>query len=153
MMFSWLEKVFARRAFLPFEVSILESVIRSIGGEVGLQLQQQVDAVNHVQRLRAGREVNLYHLEGGKESFANELRFNNAPEEQHLADVILRIRNSNDELNVQVWMAGGRIFSLEFDRPPNDFFLGKPLLSDRAEIIDVAIVNVPNSENGTSKAQ
>lgn len=150
-MFNWLERIFSTRVFFPFEVSILESVINSYGGEVASRLQQQVDAVNYVQRLRAGVEVNLYHLEGGKESFAGDLRFVNAPEEQRLADVVLELPNANDELRAQVWMAGGRIFSLEFNKSPKEFFLGKLLESARANIINVTIVSVPQSENGPSK--
>lgn len=124
MMYGLFAFLFGRRRFYSFETMILQTVICRVGGDKGLQLKQQIEAMNYVQRLREGREVNMYRTKYGKEAFDDSLRFSSAPEEERLASVVLQIPPENDELKAEVWMAHGRIFSLEFDKPPKDFFPG-----------------------------
>lgn len=122
MIHRWLASLFRRRRFYSFEIMILQTVIGRIGGDTGLLLKQQIEAINNIQRLREGREVNMYQIKNGKDAFDAGLRFSDAPEEERLASVVLQIPPENYELKAEVWMAHGRIFSLEFDKPPKDLF-------------------------------
>ncbi len=127
MILNWLGIFTSKGEFYPFETEILRSVIRRIGGEKGSQLRRQVAAVNHIQRHREGKEVNMYCLKKGEEAFEPELRFADPPDEELLASIVLRDPHENRVLKTEVWMAAGRIFSLEFDKPPKKFFKGVPL--------------------------
>jgi hypothetical protein len=138
-MFRWLEDWFGKSNFYPFEMMILERVISQIEGENGLRLQQQIEVINHIQRHRGGREVNLYQMRNGKVIFDDHLRFRNPPDEELLACVILRSPAQRAELNAEVWMAGGRIFSLEFNKEPKQFFSGIHLRNAQPEIAEVII--------------
>jgi len=136
---GFLRGVLGGNVFYPFEEMILEKVTSSMGGESGLRLTQQIAVINYVQRHREGREVNLYQMKNGKAGFDNDLRFPNATDEELLAHVILTSPPKKAELKADLWMAGGRIFSLEFDQEPKKFFSGTHLREARAEIAEVKI--------------
>jgi hypothetical protein len=123
--------------FYPFERRILEEVICRLGTQNGLLLQRQIDIINKIQRLRGGKEVNLYQMRYGKAVFDDNLRFPNAPDEVLLACVNLRLPNDPMKLKVKVWMVQGRLFSLEYNKPPNQFFAGISLKDAQPEIVKV----------------
>ena len=152
-MVRWLKSLFGNREFYPFETLILEGVMHRVEGDVGLRLRQQIEVVNQVQRHKYGREVNLYHVKNGKDAFNDELRFAEAPDEELLACVVLEFIPKKGELKADVWMAGGRVFSLEFDKPPKEFFFGMPLENVQAQIINVTLVadlQIENTFSSTS---
>ena len=141
MIFGLLEILRGKRTFYPFEILVLERVMSSLERENGLRLKQQIDVINHIQRHRDGREVNFYQMKYGKAAFDSNLRFPDPPDEELLARVILRSPPKVAELKTEVWMAGGRIFSLEFDKSPKQFFSGIHLPEARPEIAEVIICN------------
>jgi hypothetical protein len=141
MMFRLLESLFGKSKFYPFETMILEKVLSRIEGENVLRLKQQIGVINYIQRHREGREVNFYQMQNGKVIFDNNLRFPDSPEEEMLARVILRSPTETTELKAEIWMTGGRIFSLEFDKRPKQYFSGIRLQDARPEITEVVVCN------------
>lgn len=125
--------------FYPFERQILEIVAARMECQDGVRLKRQIDAVNHIQRLRNGREVNLYQICNGKVAFDDNLRLSNTADELNMASVTLRLAGNRKNLRVVVWMVKGRLFSLEFSESPKKFFAGSSLLATDSEIIDVEI--------------
>lgn len=144
MISRFIEFIFGRSDLYPFETFVLESVISRIGGNTGSRLEQQLEHINHVQRHNEGREVNLYRLINGKVAFDAQLLFANAPDEQCIARVAINYSSvdiKQDELIAEVWMAGGRIFSLEFNMSPNKFFSGVSIDSSHLEVRYIAVCN------------
>ena len=141
MMFRFLEEFFfgGTSKFYPFEILILESVISAISGEKNLLLKQQLAVINLIQRHGEGREVNLYQMKSGKAAFDENLRIPDALEERLLARVSLKLPPKKDELNAEIWMTKGRIFSLEFDKRPKRFFEGTNVNDARPAISEVVI--------------
>lgn len=69
-----------------FERAAIEQVAAGLGG-AGLQLLRQMEAINKVQRMVSGKEVNLYRMRNGSASFEEDLRFTGMPDEALLATV------------------------------------------------------------------
>lgn len=138
-MLRFLQKLLAGGGVYPFEERILAEVMARLHEEARARLQRQIDVINKVQRLSGGRDVNLYQMRGGSAAFDDSLRFPNAPAELLLASVNLALPNHNEVLKVELWMAEGRLFSLEFNRAPKQFFSGVDLREAQPEIVDVKI--------------
>lgn len=154
MISKLIEYIFGRGDLYPFETLILESVISRIDGDAGPRLKQQLEQINHVQRHNDGREVNLYRLINGKVAFDAKLLFANAPDEECIARVAINcnaVDRKQDELIAEVWMAGGRIFSLEFNMPPNNFFSGESIDCSQFEFRYMAVGNTLQFENDLQK--
>lgn len=82
-MISELLDLFAGRGnkLFSFESHMIDRVAKELRTEASVLLHRQVAAVNKVQRLSAGKEVNLYVMRRGKALFDEGLRFANiAPE-------------------------------------------------------------------------
>jgi hypothetical protein len=121
-------------------MAILQAVVSRTDDKIGRRLQRQIEVVNKVQRICDGKEVNLYRMRYGKVAFDDSLRFPNAPAELLLARVDLRLPNGKATLTAKVWMAEGRLFSMEFNMPPRQFFARINLRDARPEIVDVEIL-------------
>lgn len=127
----------------PFEVAILDAVLLRMSEGARHKLKLQIDAVNKVQRINDGKEVNLYKVCFGKAIFDEHLRFPNAPDEMLLASTKIKLPHENATLKVSVWMADGRLFSLEYSGSPMKFFGSISLTEARPEIVDVEIMCDP----------
>jgi len=138
-MLNFLEKLFDWSNLYSFEKAVLEAVLSHMDDETRLKLKRQIEVVNNVQRLSDGKEVNLYRTRFGRVTFDDRLRIANAPPELLLARVDLGLPNKKPKLTAKVWMAEGRLFSLEFNIAPSQFFAGISLRDTRPEIVDVNI--------------
>jgi hypothetical protein len=125
--------------FYPFERLVLDEVKSRLGAESGARLQRQIEAINKIQRLSDGKEVNFYQMRHGKPAFDDNLRFPHAASEALLASVYLTSLDKRSKLKVEVWLAKGRLFSLVFNKPPKQFFAGASLKTVRPEIANVKI--------------
>jgi hypothetical protein len=139
-MSRYLDIFLNKRELYPFEKAILQSVVACMDEESRRRLQLQIEAVNKVQRICDGKEVNLYRMRYGKVAFDYQLCFPNVPPELLLARVNLRLPNRKAVLTAKVWMVGGYIFSLEFNTSPREFFAGIGLQGARPEIADVKLL-------------
>lgn len=125
--------------FYPFERGILENVKSELDTEAGFLFQRQIDAVNKVQRLTDGKEVNLYQIVDGRPVFDESLCFPNMPGEVLLATVKLTSDQKRSELKSDVWLVEGRLFSLEFSQSPKHFFAGVSFKDARPTDFDVVV--------------
>jgi hypothetical protein len=75
---------------------------------------KQVAAINKVQRLPEGVEVNFYRMKGGRPSFEEELSFPNKTEELLVAKVRVELPNMG-KLSAKVWCVKGFLFSIEYE--------------------------------------
>ncbi len=121
-----------------FELNIIDTVAERLDRDSSVKLNAQVQAVNKVQRLSNGKEVNLYTSRRGKAQFDNYLRFPNSRKEALLARVVVGGSGKN-RLSVELWMANGRLFSLLFNKPPKLFFNTVDLRGIQANILDVLV--------------
>ncbi|POZ52861.1 hypothetical protein [Methylovulum psychrotolerans] len=129
-----------RTVFYKFERNIIEEVKAHLESEAGIRLQKQVDGINKIQRLAGGKEVNLYHIQRGKPTFDNSLRFPSACDEALLANMnLIHPEKHNTKLKVEVWLVKGQLFSLLFNKPPKQFFIGLDLKLLEPEMADVKI--------------
>ncbi len=127
----------------PFEIGILDNVLSRVSDLARHKLNLQIDAVNKVQRINDGKEVNLYRMRFGKAIFDEHLRFPNAPDEMLLASAKIKLPHEDATLKVNVWMAEGRLFSLEYSCSPVRFFGSVNLTEVRPEIVEVNILGDP----------
>ncbi len=105
----------------------------------GIRLRRQIEVINHIQRLYDGKEVDLYQMRFGKAAFDDSLRFPDAADEVLLASVSLKLANIEATLKADVWLAGGRIFSLELNEAPKRYFAGIKLREAQPEVVEVKI--------------
>ena len=73
-----------------------------------------MQAINKVQRLPEGVEVNFYRMKNGRPSFGEELAFPNKTTELLLAKVRLELPNMG-KLTAKVWCVKGFVFSIEYE--------------------------------------
>jgi hypothetical protein len=132
--------LFGRKcALYGFESDVIQSIKASLAPGAASQLQRQVDSINKVQRLTQGKEVNLYHMNRGRVAFDDRLRFPGLQSEALLATARLVHPDRAATVKVDAWLANGRLFSLIFDKPPQQFFVGHSMDSIRPRVADVRI--------------
>ncbi|WP_217907176.1 hypothetical protein [Massilia sp. BJB1822] len=102
--------------FYPYEQTLLQAVGEALSGEAGRRFAAQAAAVNKIQRLNEGREVNLYQMRGGKPDFDASLAFPTG-EETKLASAVLAAPQGG-RMRAEVWLVRGSLFSLEFSKAP-----------------------------------
>jgi hypothetical protein len=73
----------------PLERLILGSVRERLSAPVAIVWDKQIEAINKVQRLPEGVEVDFYRVINGRPSFDEELSFRNRGEELHIAKINL----------------------------------------------------------------
>ncbi|NVD97789.1 hypothetical protein HUX62_07240 [Massilia sp. BJB1822] len=114
---GWAATLFGRTAvFYPYEQTLLQAVGEALSGEAGRRFAAQAAAVNKIQRLNEGREVNLYQMRGGKPDFDASLAFPTG-EETKLASAVLAAPQGG-RMRAEVWLVRGSLFSLEFSKAP-----------------------------------
>jgi hypothetical protein len=74
----------------------------------------QVRAINKIQRLPEGVEVNFYRMKSGRPSFPEELSFPNKAKDLLLAKVRIEVSGLQSKLNAKVWCVDGFLFSIEY---------------------------------------
>jgi len=75
---------------------------------------KQVEAINKVQRLPDGVEVDFYRMKGSRPSFDEKLSFPNKTTELLIANVRLELANMG-KLTAKVWCVRGFLFSIEYE--------------------------------------
>ena len=73
---------------------------------------EQLAAINKVQRLPEGVEVDFYRMKGGRPTFPEELAFPNKTAELLLANV--RVELTGVKLTAKIWCVRGFLFSIEY---------------------------------------
>lgn len=151
---GFLNSLFGRGSDLyPFEISALEEVIAHLDRESGSQLRKQFEAINTVQRIAEGKEVNLYKMSRGKPVFDDDLRFAGTGDEVLLAAVsIAGPIGGQSKLKIEFWLAKGRLFSLVFNKPPKEFFGRGQLKAVQPRILDTKIYFDPAQPQEVSGA-
>lgn len=100
---------------------VLKSVKDRLDASVGAQWDEQVRAINKVQRLPEGVEVNFYRMKNGRPSFEEKLAFTNKTEELLVASVQIGLPNVRERLTAHVWCVKGFLFSIEYKGGVNYF--------------------------------
>ncbi len=93
---------------------ILDAVRRCLDPEMAAIWDKQLQAVNKIQRLPDGVEVNFYRMQKGKASFDPAIAFPNKKEELLLAKVTLNVEGADQRLEADVWTVRGFMFSIEY---------------------------------------
>ena len=96
------------------EGAVLRCVREHLHGSVAGLWDRQVQAINKVQRLPGGVEVNFYRMKGGRPSFDEELSFRNKTTELLIEKVRAELPDIG-ELTAKVWCVKGFLFSIEYE--------------------------------------
>jgi hypothetical protein len=96
------------------EKSVLDAVRSRLDPQLVPTWDRQVQAINKVQRLPEGCEVNFYRMAKGRATFDDAMAFPNKTTELHLADVKVSWGKESSELVARVWCVRGFFFSIEY---------------------------------------
>ena len=96
------------------EKIVLDSVRNLLDGRILALWDSQINAINKVQRLPEGVEVNFYRINDGRPSFDDRLAFPNKVTELLLAKVTIKLTGLG-RLTATVWCVKGFLFSIEYD--------------------------------------
>jgi hypothetical protein len=97
------------------EKIVLSSVRDKLNGDIATRWDKQVQAINKIQRLPEGVEVNFYRMKNSRPSFDPELAFPNKTEELLVARVEVGLPDSPSKLTASIWCVKGFLFSIEYD--------------------------------------
>ena len=97
------------------EKIVLSCVRDHLDGATTARWDEQVKAINKVQRLPDGVEVNFYRMKKGHASFEGQLAFANQTEELLIAKVQIGLPNVTERLRANVWCVNGFLFSIEYE--------------------------------------
>ena len=104
----------ASKRLSDFEKLILNSVRMRLDAKTAELWDRQILAINKVQRLPEGSEVNFYRMRNGKPSFDANLSFANKTEELQVAKVEVKLANVTPKFTAIVWSVNGFLFSIEY---------------------------------------
>jgi len=96
------------------ERSVLDAVRSRLDRQLVPAWERQVQAINKVQRLPEGCEVNFYRMAKGRLTFDDAIAFANKTTELHLANVKVSWGKASGELVARVWCVRGFLFSIEY---------------------------------------
>lgn len=116
-----------------FEKLILNSVRLRLDAKTADIWDKQILAINKIQRLPQGSEINFYRMKHGKPSFDPELSFANNAKELKVAKIVIELANVSAKLTAIVWAVNGFLFSIEYKGNP-DFFTEAADEDTRSEI-------------------
>ena len=97
------------------EKIVLNCVRDHLDGTTAARWDEQIKAINKVQRLPDGVEVNFYRMKKGHASFEGQLAFANKTEELLVAKVQIGLPNVTERLRANVWCVKGFLFSIEYE--------------------------------------
>ena len=103
------------------ERAVLDAVRGRIDERLVALWDAQVRAINKIQRLRRGVEVDFYRMKGGRPTFPKELCFPNKKKELLLAKVRIETVGLQGSLNANVWCVQGFLFSIDYAGSVGDF--------------------------------
>jgi hypothetical protein len=113
---SFLAKLFGAGSHLSaLEKLVLDCVRAHLDASVAALWDRQVQAINKIQRLPEGIEVNFYRMKNGRASFDDELAFPNTTAELLVAGVQIGLPGGRHRLTASVWCIKGFLFSIEYD--------------------------------------
>lgn len=104
----------ASKRLSSLEKKILNTVRNQLDAETCVKWDAQIEAINKVQRLPEGVEVNFYRMRSGKPYRDQAIAFDNKTEELNLAKVELRHANVKSKLIAHVWCVKGFLFTIEY---------------------------------------
>lgn len=113
--FSWVGRALrsGSRGFSEYERLVLDAVAEHLPPGIAERFVRRVQAVNLVQRLDGGREVNCYAMQNGRAVLDSGTRVDASTGERILAR--FRIDGTPQASNAgQVWLVDGNLFSIEF---------------------------------------
>jgi hypothetical protein len=111
----FLTKLFgAGRRLSTLERLVLDAARASVDPSLHSVWDRQVLAINKVQRLPEGIEVNFYRMHKGRPSFDEDLAFPNRTTELLIAEVRISLDRSYGELVAHLWCVRGFLFSIEY---------------------------------------
>jgi hypothetical protein len=97
------------------ERMVLNCVRERLDAASASRWDEQIRAINKVQRLPDGVEVNFYRMKNGRASFEERLAFANKTEELLAAKVQIGLPNVREKLSAKVWCVKGFLFSIEYE--------------------------------------
>lgn len=103
------------------EKLVLGCVRDRLDPSIAARWDQQVRAINKIQRLPEGVEVNFYRMKQGRPSFDGALAFPNKANELLVAKVRLKLPDVGHEIVASVWSIKGFVFSIEYSSSVNYF--------------------------------
>ena len=98
------------------ETVVLDSVATNMSMADSNLLRSQITNISKIQRLDNGREVDFYY--GKLDATTN--RFEMKSDVARLAKVTLKSRDSGHQVTASVQLVKGKLFSINFNGPPND---------------------------------
>jgi hypothetical protein len=112
---SFITKVFgADRRLSALEKMILDYVKEHLDINLRELWDQQVGAINKVQRLPEGIEVNFYRMKNGHPSFDENLAFPNKAIELLIAVVEVELSDMG-KLTAKIWCVKGFLFLIKYN--------------------------------------
>lgn len=112
---SFFNKLFGNKTTLShLEKLILDAIKPCLEADLFSLWDQQIAAINKLQRLPDGQEVDFYRMQGGKVSFDPVIAFPNKTKELLVAKVTLILIDMKQSLIAEVWAVNGYIFSIEY---------------------------------------
>jgi hypothetical protein len=97
------------------EKMILDTVRSQLTEGIVLLWDRQIQAINKIQRLPDGLEVNFYRMKNGCPTFDAELAFPNNTEELQVAVVYVTDLRTSSKIAASIWCINGFLFSIEYD--------------------------------------
>jgi hypothetical protein len=129
----------------PLDQRVLDSVQAVLPEGLREKWRAQLDAVNKVQRLPEGVEVNLYRMKNGKPSNEKDQAIVGFPDEHHFATVSVSAGESNAALQAKIWLVKGFVFSVEYSGPTSYFEELLGLADEVPVIVSCELHAVPSS--------
>jgi hypothetical protein len=111
----------AKQKFSKLESAIFSAVREQLTGDTLQLWDQQIAAINKIQRLPDGLEVDFYPMKVGKPNFAPEIAFQDRSEDFHLATVDVLATKVKAKLRARVWCVEGHLFMLKYLTSYKDF--------------------------------
>lgn len=96
------------------ESMILDCVRRCLDTRIAALWDMQVQAINRVQRLPEGVEVDFYRMKNGRPSFDESFAFPNRANELMFATARIDMAGMKS-LTARLWCIKGFLFSIEYD--------------------------------------
>lgn len=119
---SFLATLFGASSRLSdIEKGVLDCVSGCLDMQVVKLWNRQVQAINKVQRLPEGVEVNFYRMKNGRPTFDKAMAFPNRVPELLIAKVEIELLGLREKLVAKVWCVKGFIFSIEYEGSVNYF--------------------------------
>lgn len=73
------------RSFNSYEMNVLNAVMNCLDTQRAERLRRRINVINLVQRHDEGREIDAYHMKGGRPNLDHAMRINEEKGEQVLA--------------------------------------------------------------------